>query len=371
MRSIGRFLPVAALFGSAALLLVDLAVSPMFSYRLPQPDFYVYYLAARIGRAHGWGLMYDPSVFRPAITAAVGRYLPYLNPPLLAWIVTPLSWLPYRLAAWLWTGVLGAALVATWFIAAPGRPPRRLIYLIAAAAALPVFTSFLFGEVSLVIVAAVAAAWWLADRGCPWTAGLVLAAVSLKPQIAFLVPLALLAAGHWRVFLGWLGATAVIAGVSLFAVGTQAIRDVRHSLSLAAGTPGPIQVSLLHQLPCPLLTAAAMVAVAGLFVIVVISAAGGRPALPMAAGLVASALLSPYLNFYDLAGLVLAGWLVLRTNPPMWQRFMLVALYAPLYLAPVWPLATVVGECGWLASLVILSRLQRDQTLPERHKVAA
>jgi hypothetical protein len=114
-----------------------------------------------------------------------------------------------------------------------------------------------------------------------------------------------------------------------------------------------------------------MVAVAGLFVIVASSAAGGRPALPMAAGLLASALLSPYLNFYDLAGLVLAGWLVLQTNPPGWQRFMLAALYVPLFLAPVWPLATVVGECGWLASLVILSRLPRDQTLPRRHKVAA
>jgi hypothetical protein len=261
--------------------------------------------------------------------------------------------------------------VATWFIAAPGRSPRRLIYLVAAAAALPVFTSFLFGEVSLVIVAVVAVSWWLLDKGRPWLAGLVLACLALKPQIAFLVPLALLAAGHWRVFLSWLGATGVIAGVSLLAVGTQAIHDVRHSLSLAAGTPGPIQVSLLHQLPWPMVSAAAMVAVAVLFVVVAISAAGARPALPMAAGLLASALLSPYLNFYDLAGLVLAGWLVLRTNPPMWQRFVLVALYVPLYLAPVWPLATVVGECAWLASLVILGRLPRDQTLPRRHKVAA
>src|SRR5207245_9800210 len=140
MRSIGRFLPVAALFGSAALLLVDLAVSPMFSYRLPQPDFYVYYLAARIGRAHGWGLMYDPSVFRPAITAAVGRYLPYLNPPLLAWIVSPLSWLPYRLAAWLWTGVLGAALVAAWVLGAPGGRARRLVVLVGPGAAGPGFS---------------------------------------------------------------------------------------------------------------------------------------------------------------------------------------------------------------------------------------
>lgn len=345
MRSIGRFLPVAALFWSAALLLVDLALSPTFAYGVPQPDFYVYYLAARIGRTSGWGVMYDPSVFQPAITAAVGRYLPYLNPPLLAWIVSPLTWLPYRAAAWLWTGVLVGSLVAIWFIAAPGRQPARLIHLLAAAAALPVFVSFLFGEVSLVIVAAVAASWWLIDRGRPWLGGLVLATLSLKPQIAFLVPLALLVAGHWRVFLGWLGATGVIIGVSLLAVGTQAIHDVGQSLSLAAGTVGPVQVSLLHQLPSPLISVPMMVVVAGL-VLFISRRTHVQPALPVVAGLLASALLSPYLNFYDLAGLVLAGWLVCRTGAPGWQRAILVLLYVPLYLAPVWPLITVLGECG-------------------------
>jgi hypothetical protein len=370
VRRARRLFPAAAFFVSAALLLVDFRLSPTFLYRIPQPDFFVYYLAAQLGWTQGWGAMYDPSIFQPAVTTVVGRYLPYLNPPMLAWLVIPLSWLPYRLAAWVWTGVLAGALGATWFIAAPGRQPGRLIHLVAAAAALPVFTSFLFGEVSLVIVAIVAGSWWLLDDGRPWLAGLVLACLALKPQVAFLVPLALLAAGHWRVFLSWLGATVVMVTVSLLAVGTQAIHDVRHSLSLAAGTPGPIQVSLLHQVPWPVVSVAAMVAVAGLLVIVAVSAAGARPALPMAAGLLGSALLTPYLNFYDLAGLVLAAWLVLRTNPPMWQRFLLVALYIPLYLAPVWPLVTVVCECGWLASLVILGWLQRDQALRGRYTVA-
>src|SRR5260370_38364291 len=69
-----------------------------------QPDFYVYYLAARLGRAYGWAAIYDPAVFLPPVTAAVGNPLPYLNPPELAWLVTPLSFLPYPLSAWIWTG---------------------------------------------------------------------------------------------------------------------------------------------------------------------------------------------------------------------------------------------------------------------------
>jgi hypothetical protein len=362
LSSIYRRLPATALVASAALLLVDLSLSPIFAYRIPQPDFYVYYLAAQIGRTQGWAAMYDPSVFQPAVTMVVGRYLPYLNPPLLAWAVTPLSWLPYGLAARLWTGVLAAALTAGWFIAAPSRRVWRLVHLLSAAAALPVFVSFLFGEVSLVIVAAVAASWWLLERGRPWVAGLVLATVSLKPQIAFLVPVALLLAGHWRVFLSWLGATAVLVAISVLAVGTQAFEHLRQSLALAAGVPGPIQISLLRQAPSLIIGVTAIVVVSGLFLFASWRASRQPPAFSIGIGLLTSMLVTPYLNFYDLAALVLAAWLIWRTDPPTWQRVILVALYVPIYLAPVWPLVTVISESAWLVSLVVLSGLTTRQS---------
>src|SRR5207253_2600994 len=41
----------------------------------------------------------------------------------------------------------------------------------------------------------------------PWLAGLALAAIFLKPQAAFMVPLALLLAGYWRVLVSWLAGT--------------------------------------------------------------------------------------------------------------------------------------------------------------------
>ncbi len=354
MRSRHNLAIATALLGSVALLLVDIRFAPTFNYRVAQPDFYVYYLAAQVGRTLGWSAMYDPAVFQPAVTAATGRYLPYLNPPVLAWLVIALSWLPYQLAAYLWTGLLAGSLALVWFIAAPGRQLPRFIHLVAAAALLPVFVSFMFGQVTLVIVAGVAISWWLLDRGRPGLAGVALAALALKPQIAFLVPFGLLAAGYWRVFLGWVMVTMPLAVIGLLAVGTEVFHHVNQSLHLVSGVPGPTQASLGRQLPLPMAAVAIVVAVS-LFLFVAYRARGKGPGLPIAAGLVTSVLISPYVNFFDLSCLVLAAWLVWRTDPVGWHRGMILILYPAVYLAPIWPLVALAGECGLLIGLVALA----------------
>lgn len=339
---------------SVALALIDLEWSHTLHYKLAQPDFYVYYLAAQLGRAYGWGAIYDPAVFLPPVTAAVGKPLPYLNPPELAWLVTPLSFLPYSLAAWIWTGMLAAAFVLVWYLVAPGRRLMRLIHGVGAAVLLPVFVGLLFGQVSLVVVAAVALSWWLLSRGRPWLAGVVLSALILKPQMAFLVPLSLLLAGYGRVFLAWLAAGVPLAIVALLATGTAVFHHISQSLHLVSGVPGPIQSSLLRQLPLPLAIIGIAV-VLGLSVLIIWRGRGGGPSIPIAVGLLSSMLVTPYVNFYDLAALVLAAWLILRVNPPRWQQVVTVGMYVPLYGAPIWPLVTLVWLCGWLVSLAVLS----------------
>jgi len=343
----------AALGISVVLAFVDLEWSYTLHYKLPQPDFFVYYLAAQLGRAHGWAAIYDPSLFLPAVTNAVGKPLPYLNPPEVAWLVLPLSYLPYSLAGWIWTGLLAGAFGLIWYLVAPGHGLTRVIHGVGAAALLPVFVGVLFGQVSLIVVAAVALSWWLFSRGRPWLAGLALSALILKPQIAFLVPLALLVSGYWRVVFAWLAVSAPLAVITLLAVGTGVFHHILQSLDAVNGVPGPIQSSLLRQLPLGLaLVGIAMVlAVSG---VILWRARGSGPSLPIAVGLISSVLVSPYVNFYDLSALVLAGWLILRMNPARWQKAVTLGMYVPLYGAPIWPLLTLACLCGWLISLALL-----------------
>jgi hypothetical protein len=345
----------AALGVSVVLAIIDLQWSYTLHYKLAQPDFYVYYLAAKLGRALGWAAIYDPTVFLPPVTAAVGKPLPYLNPPELAWLVTPLSFLPYTVGAWIWTGVLVAAFVLVWYLAAPGRRMVRLIHGLGGAVLLPVFVGVLFGQVSLVVVAAVALCWWLLSRGQPGLAGLALSALILKPQMAFLVPLALLLAGYGRAFLTWLAVSVPLGVITLWATGASVFQQISRSLQTVSGVPGPIQSSLLRQLPLPV-AVIGMTFVLAASVLILWRGRGDGPSRPIAVGLIASILVSPYVNFYDLSALVFAAWLILRTNPPRWQRAVTLSMYVPLYGAPIWPLLTLVCLCGWLGSLALPSR---------------
>lgn len=347
-----RFLFAGSVIG-LTLLVFDVGLaSAVAPPHVALPDFYVYYLAARLGRAHGWAAMYDPSLFQPAITPVVGRYLPYLNPPLLAWLVAPLTLLPYGVAAVIWLSLLGGCLGFVWYLAAPGGWLARGAQLIGALALLPVFIGFEFGQASLLAVAAVAGCWWLIRRDQPLLAGMVLALLALKPQVAFLVPLVLLVAGYRRVFAGWIVATVPLVIVSWLAVGSAGLTGITQSMQRAQGLAGPLQISIWHTIPTPWLGATAAGLALGLSLLVAYRNRAGGAEMPIAAGLVGTMLVSPYVNYYDLAALVLAAWLMLRTRSTGWQRAVVAALYLPVYLAPLWAWPAVVAEAAWLVTLV-------------------
>jgi hypothetical protein len=77
----------------------------------------------------------------------------------------------------------------------------------------------------------------------------------------------------------------------------------------------------------------------------------------MAAGIVGSLLVTPYLGFQDFLMLVVAGWLVLRAGATQWQVGLLVAGYALLQLAlVVLAVPILLAEVLLLASLALPAR---------------
>ncbi|TMB98851.1 MAG: hypothetical protein E6J40_05330, partial [Chloroflexi bacterium] len=84
-------------------------------------DFRLAYGAALVGIRDGYGHLYDLADQKAAIES-LGRGFnpqPFISPPPLAWLVTPLLVLPFQAALVLWTILLLAALVWTWYLLAP------------------------------------------------------------------------------------------------------------------------------------------------------------------------------------------------------------------------------------------------------------
>jgi hypothetical protein len=185
------------------------------------------------------------------------------------------------------------------------------------------------------VAAVVAGSWWLAERKRPVAAGVVLSLIAIKPQLALLVPLCLLVAGQGRMFAAWLGATVVIGVAAIALLGADGVQRYREALVLASEW----EPTRRYAIAGPLGLGPQVYAVELLVLAVAVYAAwrqrGSGPARPIATGLVASLLFTPYVGFQDFAMLVLAGWLLIRSGVTAFQTVVLVVGYALLELALV------------------------------------
>jgi len=343
------------------------------------PDFRIFYVAAEAGVRYGWPSIYDLAKLRalsasfPAGQTYINEQLPFINPPLLAWLIAPLTALPVPIAFALWSALSLAALLWAWQIAAPYAGLRKAALLLLALALWPVLDAFYFGQPSLIVLALVATAWWFCLRNQPLAAGAALAvATGLKPHVVILVPFALAAAGHYRVFLAWAGACVVLAAAFVFTLGADGLSNWwqvllygqtdtgqwRYTLAFVAGT-GPLSYGLeLLQ---------------GVAALVIARRARANLNVVLAAGLVGSLALAFHLHQYDYIGLVLAAWLILRTSPPLWHRLWLLAGVASMQALSVGqPVPQLVWDAGWLVILGLatsarpLAELAVDDHLVQR-----
>ncbi|HYM66663.1 MAG TPA: glycosyltransferase family 87 protein, partial [Patescibacteria group bacterium] len=205
-------------------------------------DLTFYYAAARIGLARGWSSIYDLGVLQNELDAMgsgikIAALARFLSPPPLAWAATPLTPLPFPAAYFLWSALLLAALALTWSLAAPGRGRVRVIHLVAALGWLPVIYCLQLGQPGLFVALGVAASCFALRGGRPAWAGLALAAMALKPQLAFMIPVALLVAGRYRAFLFSAAGLGALALASAIALGPDGIHTYLDRLAFAATVP--------------------------------------------------------------------------------------------------------------------------------------
>jgi hypothetical protein len=163
--------------------------------------------------------VYDPAAFfalEQAVTQPeTPNFYPWNYPPASLLIVYPLALLPYMSSLAVWT-VLGVAgyLAALWRIL-----PKPLTLWVGLAFP-AVFWTVTHGQTSFLITSLFCWGLLLLPRR-PILAGLLFGALTFKPHLGLLLPVALVAGGHWRAIVVAALTTLLAAGASiaLFGVG--------------------------------------------------------------------------------------------------------------------------------------------------------
>jgi hypothetical protein len=368
IRSRRRVWPAVGLLVGVMLIGFDLWVAaPTYVSEYPvRNDFRLAYAAATVGIKSGYNHLYDLAAQKSAIQGLGPGFnpQPFISPPPLAWLVTPLLLLPFAVALVVWTLLLLAALCWTWYLLAPaGRAqgafqtdkwvrPAHLVLLLGV---FPVAFGVMVGQPGPLVAAAVATAWWLIRKDRPVLAGFVLSLIVLKPQLALLVPVSLLVSGQARTFGAWLVATLLIGLVALALLGPDGL--TRYREVLAQTQTAAWDITRRYSISGPLGLGLVLTVTQVVVVVVALFAAwrhrGEGPEIPIAAGIVGSLLFTPYLGFQDFLMLIVAGWLVLKAGATHWQVGLLVVGYALLELALlVLALPILLVEALLLASLM-------------------
>ena len=191
-----------------------------------QQDFAAYWVAGSVRR-----LGLDPYVNHavPGVAptlwdGSIFRHSRFLYPPLAAELFRPLAALPYRAATVVFTGLLVAAWIATaalfgWV----GRGRRAHTLLVAGAAFFPLYLNLERGQIDLLLLLLIAAAWSARDRA-PVAGALFALATVFKPALLGVLPV-LAALRRWR----WVGAVVswcAVFGLAMLAVsGPSLVRE--------------------------------------------------------------------------------------------------------------------------------------------------
>ncbi len=196
--------------------------APGFGGEAIRFDFTAFWAAAKLALAGEPEAAFDPERLHAAMALPPGLPpgdLLWLYPPGWHMAVAPLGALPFPAAYIVYSAVtLAAFAAAVRPLAAPlpGGVPLTL-------AAPAVLTALILGNNSLLwtagMVGALAAMAGGRTGGRAALAGLLIALLTLKPQLGLLVPVALAAGGHWRVALWAALGTVAVVTVSTAAMG--------------------------------------------------------------------------------------------------------------------------------------------------------
>lgn len=353
MNTARRLLPLLALVA----VVIAIVVNFLNRHEPLAIDYHTYKAAAIVGLEQGWSHIYDQGLVAIAQGQLDPREVvqPFLSPPTVAWLVALLVALPYEPSYYVWAIFTLAAYVWALAWSSSSRGINRWILVGAAVAPWWVLEAVRVGQVVPLVAAGMAIAWRLLREDRNVLAGLALSLLLLKPNTAFVVPFAVLAAGRIRAFAALSAVGAFLAVIALLTVGGDGAFAYWSQLTGSLPT-GADALTLERALGFrgPVITVLRIVIV----VAVVLAAFSLRrsPGLVLVTGILGSLIAVPYLHASDLCLLAVAAVIVWEEKPVVAWRVPLAAgwLLTTPYLGFIgfglplqrWPLVELVFLAG-------------------------
>ena len=284
-------------------------------------DLINYWSGARFAASGHAAQAYDHDLFFRFEQGVIGRganFKIYGYPPSLMLLTRPLAALPFLPALALWS-LAGAALVAALLARLAG---WRLA-LLASVGAPAAFLNLLSGQNGYFTAALLAGGLLLLDRR-PLVAGALLGLLSLKPQMALLLPVALIAGRRWQALVAAAASAAIIADLSVVLYGVEPWLGFLDQMAYQRQLMELPHDDWFHRMPT--VFAALRLAGAG----VAAAYAAQLVSTALAVGAVIVAWRSSALTEIKAATLVVAMFLA---TPYAWDYDMIVLLFAAAWLA--------------------------------------
>jgi len=222
----GRALRLSALALSTLFVLCG-AAAVAFAYQSAlAPDFVSYWAAAHLALNGDAASAYDIARHHAveAQAAPNAGVLPFAYPPPFLLFLLPLGVLPFWVAFGAWVAITAGLYVAA---------ARRIVDVRFALAQAAAAANFVIGQNGFLTAAIfIWGGELLLSR--PLLGGLVLGLLSVKPQLAILIPVALLAGREWRAVLGALLSASALLAVSLLMFGSGVYTGFLHMLGVSA-----------------------------------------------------------------------------------------------------------------------------------------
>jgi hypothetical protein len=275
----------------------------------PFGDFLAIWSYAKIAGLHPATELYDFATLHArqvAVGMIPGANNPFPYPPTFILLLWPLGLLPYLVAWMAWMG--GTFALFVWAVA--GTCSRRMVCVVGAVVA-PVSVIALDSGQSGFLAAALMIGGIRLARSRPVVAGVLIGLLSYKPQLGFLVPIALGCAGLWGAFgvacltVAGLAAAATVAfgwgvwpaWVAMLPAYAEMFDRSKVQLQFM-----PTVVANLRLLGCPPGVAHGVQAVAGVVVVMFVARCFRRDPgrLAAAALLVGTFLATPHAFIYDM-----------------------------------------------------------------------